>query len=291
MACSACTPGGVHTCSTSTVPLASRASSESNVAGPPQRSANARASAGSRSTTATSSASGVAASAAAWAFAIAPVPMIAARSGVRAQAWVSFEGVGRVAAQSAAHAERVGGGRRGDARASARPGSRPASRASRRSPVVARDGEGTGLPPRAPLGRAWRDERHGALVEPGEPRGIDRAVGVEQREEALHREVAAGEGGGEPFGVGSLGAGQRRGRPVAVGVGEHVVGEGHHGVARLGQPGVLHDDAHLEVAAVVHDAVDHPGLEPHERAGLERMLREARRRRRSAAVRGPTTTR
>ena len=143
---------------------------------------------------------------------------------------------------------------------------------------LAGGGERAGLPARAPFGRA-RARRARPRARGAGRAGRGRRGRVDARRTARGSPRPRGRAGrarrrGARRRVGR--AGQRRRRPVSLGVGEHVVGEGHHGVARLGQPGVLHDDAHLEVAAVVDDAVDDPGLEPHERAGLERMLREAR---------------
>ena len=302
-ACSACTPGGVHTCSTSMPPSASRSSSEAKVAGPPQRSANARASSGSRSTTATSCASVVAASASACALAMAPVPTIAARSGVCSGMGLLGEvgadcGVGAVGAESAAHAEGVGG-RDAATRASASPGSPPASSASSRRPV---SWAAASAPP---CHRSRHSGARGATS--ATARSCSRASRSASsssasrwpastapspksaRKPSTARSRRASAAAGVPRRVG-----RRRGgspRPGSA-PGRRATSAGNVMTASpaSGSPAFCMTTTHLEVAAVVDRAVDHARAEPHDRAGLERMLREARSRRRSAARPRPAMT-
>ena len=277
-ACSACTPGGVQTCSTST-----RAAREQRVervergrARPSARRTRARARGRGRRRR-RARRRGCAASARRRARSRWRRCRRSRRAaGAWAQAWVSFVGIGRVAAQAPAHAERVDGGRRGDAGA-ASPGSRPASRAASRSPVSRaaasapasqRERHSGARGATSATARSWsRASRVGST----RPSCVRRARGSPRTARSRRARAASSRSAS-----GRSATGQRRRRAVALGVGEHVVGKGHHGVAGLGQPGVLHDDAHLEVA-VVDDAVDHAGVEPDERPGGERMLREARR--------------
>ena len=210
----------------------------------------------------------------------------------RDQAWVSFEGwsrsggVGRTCRTRRRWAMPRPARRRGPDRAlpRARRSGRPVSCASASAPVCQRSRHSGARGATRATARAWRRASLASR----------RSASTRRRRTARGSPRPRGHVGRGPLRAvppRAVGAGQRRRRAVPLGVGEDVVGEGHHGVARLGEPGVLHDDAHLQVAALVHHAVDHPGLEPEERARFERVLREARRRRPSAAARGPTMTR
>jgi hypothetical protein len=85
-----------------------------------------------------------------------------------------------------------------------------------------------------------------------------------QRQVTANRQVATSFGG--PVGFrqsGGLGVGLR--------VREHLGREGEHGVARLGQAAVLHEDGDAQAAAL-HHPVDGPRREPRDHIGFERRL-------------------
>jgi hypothetical protein len=97
--------------------------------------------------------------------------------------------------------------------------------------------------------------------------------GLAQRGEAFDGEIAAAQGGRCQLRLVALG-GQGDGGAIGPGVGEERGRQGQDGVARLGQPAVLHEDVEGQVT-VVDQAVDGPGREPHQGPGRQGRLLEA----------------
>ena len=231
----------------------------------------------------------VAASASACALAMAPVPTIAARSGVCSGMGLLGEvgadcGVGAVGAEAAAHAEGVGGRRRGDA------GVGEAGVAARLECVeptagLLGRGERAGLPALAPLGGAGRDERDGALVQPGEPVGVEvsasrwpastapstksarkPSTARSRRASAAARRSSSGRSA-----AGRAAAARYRSGSASTSSGNVMTAS-----PASGSPAFCITTRTSRSPPSLTTRWITPGLEPDERAGLERMLREAR---------------